>query len=144
MLYCGYQGVGKSTYCRNNPNTTIDFDSSAFVKSEGWEQGYVQAAVNMGAEKNVFISAHRVVIEYCMKNNIPFVILAPSQNKEAWRARLEFRYHKNPSVPNFKAIADFEQNFDADLAYYRYLERMGVKVRWVEATIVTNIFEQIT
>lgn len=143
MIYCGYQGSGKSTYCRNNPDTTIDLDSSAFVKCKGWEQNYVQTALNMGTEKHVFISAHRVVIEYCMEKHIPFVVLAPSQSKEAWRARLEFRYHKNPTLPNFKAIADFEQNFDADLAYYRALEKMGVKVRWIEATITTNISEQI-
>lgn len=144
MIYCGYQGSGKSTYCRNNPMTTIDLDSSAFVKCDGWEKNYVETAVNLSeSKKNVFISAHRVVIEYCMMHRIPFVVLAPSQNKEAWRARLEFRYHKNPTLPNFKAIADFEQNFDSDLAYYHKLAAMGVKVRWIEATITTNISEQI-
>lgn len=96
MIYCGYQGSGKSTYCRNNPNTTVDLDSSAFVKVAGWEENYVRTAVALAGDKNVFISAHRVVIEYCMNNNIPFVVLAPSQSKEAWRACLEFRYHKNP------------------------------------------------
>lgn len=143
MIYCGYQGSGKSTHCRNHPNTTVDLDSSAFVKVKGWEENYVRTAVALARDKDVFISAHRVVIEYCMANAIPFVILAPSQSKEAWRARLEFRYHKNPILANFKAIADFEQNFDADLAYYRSLVAQGVSVRWIEATVVTNISELI-
>ena len=143
MIYCGYQGSGKSTYCRNNPNTTVDLDSSAFVKVAGWEENYVRTAVALANDKNVFISAHRVVIEYCMRNNIPFVVLAPSQSKEAWRARLEFRYHKNPILANFKAIADFEQNFEKDLQYYHLLESKGICVRWIEATVVTNIGENI-
>ena len=143
MIYCGYQGSGKSTYCRNNPHTTIDLDSSAFVKVEGWEENYVRTAVALANNKKVFISAHRVVIDYCVANNIPFVLLAPSQSKEAWRARLEFRYFKNPILPNFKAIADFEQNFDSDLAYYRLLEQKGVVVKWIEATVVTNIADLV-
>lgn len=143
MIYCGYQGSGKSTHCRKNPTTTVDLDSSAFVKVNGWEENYVRTAIALATGKDVFISAHRVVIEYCIKNNVPFVVLAPSQSKEAWRARLEFRYHKNPILPNFKAIADFEQNFDSDLAYYRSLERQGVTVRWIEATVVTNIGDLI-
>ena len=104
MIYWGYQGSGKSTYCRNNPNTTVDLDSSAFVKVAGWEENYVRTAVALAGNKNVFISAHRVVIEYCMKNSIPFVVLAPSQSKEAWRSRLEFRYHKTPSSQTLKQL----------------------------------------
>ena len=143
MIYCGYQGSGKSTYCRNNPTTTIDLDSSAFAKTLGWEKLYVQTAVELGKNKNVFISAHQAVIEYCIANHVPFAILAPAQSKEAWRARLEFRYYKNPTLPNFKAIADFEKHFDSDLNYYRNLENQGVTVHWITATVVTNISEFI-
>lgn len=144
MIYCGYQGSGKSTYCRNNPSTTVDLDSSAFVKTPGWEKLYVETALGLSANKNVFISAHRAVIEYCITHAVAFAILAPSQSKEAWRARLEFRYYKNPTLPNFKAIADFEKNFDADLKYYRSLESQGVPVHWIEATVVTNISEFVS
>lgn len=143
MIYCGYQGCGKSTYCRTFPDTTVDLDSSAFIKVQGWEENYVRTAVALSHNKDVFISAHRAVIEYCMNNGIPFVLLAPSQSKEAWRSRLKFRYHKNPILPNFKAIADFEQNYEKDLAFYVELESKGVSVRWIEATIITNIAEKI-
>ena len=73
MLICGYQGVGKSTYCRNNPETTVDLDSSNFKKTDNWEENYIKTALGfVGNDKNVFISAHKVVIEYLIANNIPF------------------------------------------------------------------------
>ena len=144
MIYCGYQGCGKSTYCRTFPENTFDLDSSAFTKVNGWEENYVRTAVEIAkGGKEVFISAHHEVIAYCINHDIPMVVLAPSQSKEAWRARLEFRYHKNPIIANFRAIADFEQNFEKDLAFYRELENHGVDVQWIEATVVTNISEKI-
>lgn len=145
MIYCGYQGCGKSTFCRAFPKDTFDFDSSAFTKVNGWEENYVRTAMEITKTgKKVFISAHQEVITYCIDHNIPMVVLAPSQSKEAWRARLEFRYHKNPIIANFRAIADFEQNFEKDLAFYRELENHGVDVRWIEATVITNICEKIS
>lgn len=145
MIYCGYQGCGKSTFCRAFPKDTFDLDSSAFTKVNGWEENYVRTAMEITKTgKKVFISAHQEVITYCIDHNIPMVVLAPSQSKEAWRARLEFRYHKNPIIANFRAIADFEQNFEKDLAFYRELENRGVDVRWIEATVITNICEKIS
>lgn len=38
---------------------------------------------------NVFISAHRVVLEYLLTNHIEFHLLAPAENKSAWKSRLE-------------------------------------------------------
>lgn len=142
MLYCGYQGSGKSTYCRNNPLDTIDLDSSNFQKVQGWEKTYIEKALTY-KNKKVFISAHRVVIEYLLKNNIEFELLAPGMNKKAWQSRLEFRYYKNPILPNLKAVNDFKENYDKDIKYYMSLENQGVKVHWLEATIVTNIGEFI-
>lgn len=138
MIICGYQGVGKSTYCRNNPDTTIDLDSSNFKKVNGWEDNYIDTALNY-KDKKVFISAHINVIKALRKRNIPFTILAPIMSKEAWRARLEFRYFKNPTVPNMKAIYDFLQNFEADMNFYHECEKEGIPVKWVTATVVTDI-----
>ena len=144
MIYCGYQGSGKTTYCRNNPTTTYDLDSSTFVKDEGWEQEYVQMAMELSERKDVFISAHKIVIEHCIKKKIEFAILAPSMNKDSWRARLTFRYNKKPTLANLKALIDFEQNFDNDINYYKSLENQGVKVHWIEATVITNLSEKIS
>ena len=59
--------------------------------------------------------------------------------ENAWRARLEFRYFKNPTEANMKAVYDFLNNFERDLKYYRKLEKEGVNVRWITATVVTDI-----
>lgn len=85
MIYCGYQGCGKSTYCRNNPNTTVDLDSSMFVKNPGWEVKYVNTALAFSdLGKKVFISAHKIVIEYLVQNNIPFELFIPAQDPIDW------------------------------------------------------------
>lgn len=49
------------------------------------------------------------------------------------------RYYKNPTLPNLKAIYDFDKNYDSDMAYYKALESQGVQVHWINARIVTTI-----
>lgn len=141
MIYCGYQGCGKTTYCKNNPTTTIDLDSSSFVKREGWEETYINIAVafsNFG--KNVFISAHRKVIEYLTANAIPFELLIPAQSAKAWRNRLEFRYNINPTQGNLNALLDFDKNFESDMAFYSTLTCVKHQI---SAKVVTTISEFI-
>lgn len=139
MIYCGYQGCGKSTYCRTHENT-VDFDSSAFKKSADWEALYVNMAKVMSdSGKNVFISAHHEVLNYLLLNAIPFELFVPAHDKEVWRKRLEFRYFKNPTTPNLKAIADFEQNFERDMDFYDTLENSGVVIHRVSARIATDL-----
>lgn len=141
MIYCGYQGCGKSTYCKANPDTTVDLDSSAFVKREGWEEIYVQIAKTISElGKNVFISAHRQVIEYLTANKIPFELLIPAQNPKAWRNRLEFRYNINPTQGNLNALLDFDKNFETDMAFYASLDCVKHEV---SAKVITNIDEFI-
>ena len=141
MIYCGYQGVGKSTYCRNHPNTTIDLDSSAFKKEELWEVAYVNQALALmySTGKDVFISAHSCVIEQLASLDAPLIILIPGMNKDAWKSRLEFRYYKNPTEPNLKAVYDFIKNFDKDMEFYKECETAGCKVKKVTATVITDI-----
>ena len=140
MIYCGYQGVGKSTYCRNNPNLTVDLDSSMFTKEEGWENGYVEKANEISNNgKQVFISAHPIVIETLIAKGYKFAVLIPSMDKMVWKTRLEFRYLKNPSRPNLNALNDFVLNYDRDMAYYHNLENRGVKIIEVVARVETNL-----
>lgn len=137
MIYCGYQGCGKSTYCRNHADTTVDLDSSMFVKREGWEENYVALAKQLSdLGKNVFISAHQVVIAYLLELNIDFELLIPEQNPKAWRSRLEFRYNLNPIQANMNAILDFDKNYETDMEFYAGLR---VPKHYISAHIVTNI-----
>lgn len=137
MIYCGYQGCGKSTYCRNHQATTIDLDSSMFVKREGWEADYVAIAKGFSDfGKKVFISAHKVVISYLLNNGIDFELLIPEQNPKAWRSRLEFRYNLNPTQANMNAILDFDKNYETDMAFYASVDCVK---HYVSAHVVTNI-----
>lgn len=137
MIYCGYQGCGKSTYCRNHPADTIDLDSSMFVKFDGWEVNYIAIANEFSKNgKKVFISAHKKVITYLMENEIPFELLIPSQNPRAWRSRLEFRYNINPTQGNMNAILDFDKHYEEDMKFY---ESIDCVKHYIEAHVVTNI-----
>jgi hypothetical protein len=144
MIYCGYQGCGKTTYCKAHPNTAVDLDSSNFKKCLGWESSYITQAKHLEEQnKTVFISAHKEVINYLYNHNYAFEILVPAENKEAWLKRLEFRYYKNPILPNLKAINDFKYNYDNDMLFYNELEKKGITVHRIQAKIITNIEECI-
>lgn len=138
MIYCGYQGCGKSTYCKEHPDTTIDLDSSMFTKRVGWEEDYVMIAKALSdyGNKNVFISAHKVVINYLINSHIDFELMIPIQNPEAWRNRLEFRYNINPTQGNLNAILDFDKHYEEDMAFY---EAVNCKKHYISAKIVTDI-----
>lgn len=141
MIYCGYQGCGKSTYCKKHPTTTIDLDSSSFYKIDGWEENYIKVANTLSrAGKKVFISAHQVVINKLIEKGIEFELLLPTQNKKIWKSRLELRYNINPTQGNKNALMDFEQNFDKDMAFYADL---NVVKHYVTAVVVTDIDKYI-
>lgn len=141
MIICGYQGCGKTTYCKQNPTTAYDLDSSMFVKSEGWEVKYINLACLLSAKgKKVFISAHQSVINYLVKHSIEFELLIPAQNPKAWRNRLEFRYNINPTQGNLNALLDFDKNFEKDMAFYKTLNCVKHEV---SAKVITNIADFI-
>lgn len=146
MIICGYQGVGKSTYCRNHVDSAIDLDSSNFKKGKDWQKDYVKQAVQLASTgKDVFISAHEVVVNEVLSYGKDFILLIPSMKEGVWRSRLEFRYMKDPSLPNLKAIHDFTLHFHDDMAFYSKVEKENkiCHVRRVIAKIITNIEEQI-
>lgn len=141
MIYCGYQGCGKSTYCRNHKDSTVDLDSSMFIKKEKWEVDYVSIAKMLSdAGKNVFISAHKEVINYLTEEEILFELLIPAQDAKAWRSRLEFRYNINPIQANMNAILDFDKNFEKDMAFYATLNCVK---HYISAHVVTDIASAI-
>lgn len=139
MIICGYQGCGKTTYCKSCPDDTVDLDSSMFVKRDGWENAYVMiAAALSNAGKKVFISAHRQVIKRLMENKIYFELLIPAQNSKAWRNRLEFRYNVNPTQGNLNALLDFDKNYEEDMQFYASLDCVKHEI---SAKVTTNIFD---
>ena len=139
MIYCGYQGCGKTTYCKNHSSTAVDLDSHMFAKENGWERNYIKVAKALSdCGKQVFISAHRVVILCLIEQGIPFELLIPAQSREVWRARLDFRYQVSPTAGNFNALKDFEQNFDDDMKFYAELDCIKHEISARVVTDITN------
>lgn len=137
MIICGYQGCGKTTYCKNHPDTTVDLDSSMFIKRPQWEKNYVHLAMLLSSyHKKVFISAHKEVLQYLQQEEIEFQLLIPAQNPKAWRNRLEFRYNINPTQGNLNALLDFDKNFESDMTFYSTLNCVKHEI---SAKVVTNI-----
>lgn len=141
MIYCGYQGTGKSTYCRAHPDTTVDLDSSIFVKNENWYRYYIILAMSYSKSgKNVFISAHREVINCLIESKIDFELMIPGDPESVWRKRLEYRYATKPTRGNMNAILDFEKNFVSDMAFYKSL---NCKKNYIKSTIITDFEDYV-
>ena len=139
MIYCAYSGCGKTTYCKKHPDKSFDLDSSSFKKEENWEVTYVNIARTLSESgKNVFISAHQVVINYLIENKIKFELILPSHNKEIWSKRLGLRWEMTRTQGNWNAFVDCNENFERDMEFY---ESCDCVKHYIEAHIITNIEE---
>ena len=64
MIYSGYQGIGKSTLCKND-RRFIDLESSNFFidgkRDENWYKVYANIAKDLSDSGfNVFIASHKI------------------------------------------------------------------------------------
>lgn len=121
MIISGYQGIGKSTLAKEDPNV-IDFESSAFFvngsRPENWHVVYCQAAINLSQQGyDVFVSSHKEVRDFLAKNcKEKLVSIFPSSDmKEDWIKRLQYRYDQTKSDKDFKALSNAKQRFDESI-----------------------------
>lgn len=141
MLICGYSGIGKTTYCKTHANA-YDLDSSTFGKIKNWEAEYIKHAQRLAVQgKAVFISAHKEVIEYLQRNNIPFILAIPAECKETWELRLKLRYSQTHADYALNALRDFYQNYDKDMQFYHNLK--GVKIIRVTCKVQTTLANEL-
>ena len=145
-IICGYQGIGKTTYCKTHTDS-YDLDSSAFEKNEEWAKTYVDSAIEVlksGYDK-VFISAHQCVINEILNrilNEISIVVVIPKETKETWEARLRFRYEQCKKQYAYNALQDFLKHFDEDMQYYNQLKNnKRISLIEVTAKVQTNLSE---
>lgn len=100
MIVIGYQGIGKSTICKDNPRY-IDFESSALKmfgrRPPGWEMPYCQMAVSLSKQGYVvFTSSHKEVRKLLTESDEYCVAIVPSVLLEKqWRAKLRTRYEES-------------------------------------------------
>ena len=112
-IICGYPGIGKSTYVKNNKDKAIDLDSSLFTKHDKWETDYVNLAYMLAKQGFiVFISTHESVRNTLLNRNIPFDIVCPSINLYAdWCERLKQRFAESGKDADFRAFKFTEKNY---------------------------------
>ena len=141
MLICGYSGIGKTTYCKIHANA-YDLDSSMFGKINNWEAEYIRHAQMLAVQgKDVFISAHKEVINYLQRNNIPFILAIPAETKEVWELRLKLRYAQTHADYALNALRDFYQNYDNDMKFYASLQ--GVKIIHINCKVQTTLANEL-
>lgn len=120
MIFCGYQGVGKSSIC-NRENGYIDFESSNFFVNEmrpnAWIDIYINQAVSLNEQGyDVFLSTHKALRDRLNELNIDFTVITPSIDlKEQWIERLSNRYNNNPSLKNMKALKNAEEYYEENV-----------------------------
>ena len=120
MIFCGYQGVGKSSIC-NRENGYIDFESSTFfvneIRPNVWIDIYINQAIDLNNQGyDVFLSTHKALRNRLNELNIDFTVITPSKDlKEQWIERLNNRYRNNPSIKNMKALKNAEECYEENV-----------------------------
>ena len=116
-IIIGFPGVGKSTVAKDDTRF-IDLESSTFMvdgqRSEDWYKIYVNVAIDLAKQYNVFISSHMAVQNYLATLNYNNVIMVyPDKSlKTVLLKRLSKRYESDPSDKNKRALDYMESNFD--------------------------------
>lgn len=118
MIIFGYQGVGKSTACKNDVKL-IDLESSMFrtpmhpERSEDWFQAYGNIAYHLSHEYNkiVLCACHDKIRDYIYEEkdtkNEHIAICYPSLDlKDVWLEKLTRRYELTHELKD-KAALDF-------------------------------------
>ena len=118
----GYQGVGKSTLAFHN-NRVIDLESSNFfVDSErpaNWHIIYCNIARALCKQGYIVcILSHKEVRKELARHPASKqVIVYPTRAlKDAWIAKLRYRYEETQSMKDFKALKNAEDCFDENIA----------------------------
>jgi len=113
-IVSAFPGVGKTTYHKNNPETTLDSDSSGFssvvdehgnkTRNPSFPQNYINhIKENIGKYKYIFVSSHKEVRDALLDNCLYFYLVYPDDNRKE-----EFiqRYRKRGNDEFFIKLVD--------------------------------------
>lgn len=122
MIIIGYQGIGKSSVS-GAYNNCIDLESSNFWhegrRPDDWHIYYCKIAIDLSKQGfTVFTSSHKEVRDYLLHftDQTGIVCVFPSVSlKDEWIKRLRDRYAKDQSEKNFKALANAEDRYEANV-----------------------------
>jgi len=128
LIICGYQGVGKSTLCRNGESVTdhsevrcIDLESGNFwydgKRPYDWFRYYANFAKHLAAQGYiVFTSSHSVFRDWMCEQGIGFMTISPSIDlKDEWIAKLEARYNTTQLEKDYKALMNAKEMYEENV-----------------------------
>jgi len=92
-IISAFPGVGKTTYHKNNSDTTLDSDSSGFswvidehgnkTRNPHFPQNYIDhIKQNIGKYKYIFVSSHKEVRDALLDNCIFFYLVYPVNSRK--------------------------------------------------------------
>jgi hypothetical protein len=118
MIVIGYQGIGKSTLCKND-NSYIDLESSNFwvdgERADDWYKPYCNIAEDLSRQGHVvFVSSHEVVRNRLLESEEPILAVVPSpteEMKEKWVQKLQERYDASQLDKDYKALMNAKQRY---------------------------------
>ena len=130
MIIIGYPGVGKSTLSKKNKGI-IDYDSSMFVKEDGWEESYVERAIGLSDQDYIVcVSCHKKVQDLLKDYKGKIVVVYPSLTlHDFWIDKLQTRYQKNHSSENKRALMRCLSNYCEDILELQELPYAKIEIK---------------
>lgn len=119
MIYCGYQGIGKSTL--GGKFNIIDLESGNFwvnnVRVNEWYAIYANMAQHLSNQGFiVFTASHKIFRDYLNEQGIEFTTISPSVDlKDEWVKRLEERYNMTKLDKDYKALMNAKEKYEENV-----------------------------
>ena len=119
MIYCGYQGIGKSTL--GGKFNIIDLESGNFwvnnVRVNEWYAIYANMAQHLSNQGFiVFTASHKIFRDYLNEQGIEFTTISPSVDlKDEWIKRLEERYNITKLDKDYKALMNAKEKYEENV-----------------------------
>lgn len=120
MIVIGYQGIGKSTICKDNPKY-IDFESSALKmfgrRPPNWELPYCQMAIWLSKQGYVvFTSSHKEVREMLKGCDEYCIAIVPTlELKNEWCIKLKRRYEESGLEKDKLALLNANDRYEDNI-----------------------------
>lgn len=151
MIIVGYQGIGKSTVCKNNiinGKIPVDLESSCFwcnredgtrFRPDGWEKIYANIAYNLSKQGFiVFMSSHKSVRDALCDdkfNDVDKYIICPSVDiKDKWIERLKNRYEESNLKKDYAAYMNALDKYEENICDMISESERGFKVEIINST----------
>ena len=126
MIIIGYQGIGKSTFCKNYGTSLRYLElESGLMKDpmngnkrwDNWAEIYCNIALSLsGQDYMVFVSSHKAVQDILENSKDDVIAIYPSKTiKDEWIKKLLERYKKTGLKKDELAWLDAKANYDSEI-----------------------------